>query len=120
MTAIYFNVYEHISNFQVKSNRPNPNIGYWEPLTTPDGRKYFLSRKKNKTVWEVPLEERHLIVEDAGKAIDPYDNALYMSLKAYTQHREVQELLQNGQTLQVSSLKPPKVVMYTSFAAHFM
>lgn len=69
-------------------------------LYTDNGEKYYLNRVKNTTVWEVPEDEKELIIEDQGP-MRPYDNLLFMPLKEFAEQPESFELLHNGQTLQV-------------------
>jgi hypothetical protein len=71
-------------------------------MHTEDGEAYYLNRVQNITVWDVPEDEKHLIVEDMGP-LRPYDNILFMPLKDFTEHHDAFELIHNGQTLQVCS-----------------
>jgi hypothetical protein len=69
-------------------------------MHTDDGKPYYLNRKQNVTVWDVPEDEKHLMVDDMGP-MRPYDNILCMPLKVFSEHPDAFELLHNGQTLQV-------------------
>lgn len=69
-------------------------------MLTDDGEVYYLNRVQNITEWEVPEDEKHLLLEDQGP-MRPYDNILFMPLKEFTELPDAFELLHNGQTLQV-------------------
>lgn len=87
---------------KVHAQRPGEK-GVWKIMYTEDGELYYLNRVQNVTEWEVPEDEKHLIVEDQGP-LRPYDNVLYMPLREFSEHPDSFELLHNGQTLQVLGL----------------
>ena len=69
-------------------------------MLTDDGEVYYLNRVQNITEWEVPEDEKHLLLEDQGP-MRPYDNILFMPLKEFSEHPLSFDLLHNGQTMQV-------------------
>lgn len=88
-------------------------------MYTEDGEAYYLNRVQNVTVWDVPEDEQHLILQDQGQ-MRPYDNVLFMPLKEFSELPDSFELLHNGQTLQVRFLlnfDGPSVPVYPACCA---
>ena len=84
---------------QVQSQRPGEK-GVWTTMFTDDGETYYLNRVQNRTEWDVPEDEKHLLLKDQGP-MRPYDNILFMPLKEFSEHPLSFDLLHNGQTMQV-------------------
>lgn len=74
--------------------------GKWYMVEDVD-RPYYWNPVTNATMWELGPDEKALEAQEAWKGIPAYQNDLLLSLADFSKTPIAQELLHNGQTLQV-------------------
>lgn len=85
-------------------HRPDPKLGFWEYVAPKDGQQpYYFNRQQNISEWELPAGQENLFA-GKGSTMDAYNNVMYMSLAEFAEHEDANELIHNGQTLQVLGL----------------
>jgi hypothetical protein len=75
--------------------------GHWIAIPAPDGQDFYYNAALNASSWTLTEEQRaHKLLPP----LDPYDNPLLPSLLEFARHPVAQELLHDGQALQVLGL----------------
>eukprot|EP00798_Chlamydomonas_sp_ICE-L_P026326 gene26326-17421_t len=73
--------------------------GKWINVKHPDGSVYYYNKVLAKSKWNLSQEE----LQNLLPPLDPYDNALFMSLREFSRTAIAHELLHNGATYQCES-----------------
>jgi len=88
---------------QIKENwekikaQPLDPQGYWVEYTSKDDLPYFYNKVLNISKWELDEADKERLLGP----VDPYNHPAYMPLSEFIQHPIADELLNNGELLQV-------------------